>query len=125
MFLNSVISDTHKDTRYVTADINSHYLNNTIENLQYMKLTVRFLNDEIREEYEIRNLAHIEFVHVKIRKGMHSLKKSGIIAFKRLVKNLAPHGYHPMKHTPGVWMHTTRKIIFTFTVNNFELNIQI
>ena len=68
-----------------------------------------------------KNLVHNGFVHVEIRKGVYSLKEAGIIDFNRLVKNLTPHEYHLVKHTPGLWRHRTRNIMFTLTVNNFGI----
>ena len=52
---------------------------------------------------------------------MYGLKEAGIIAFQRLVKKLAPHGYHPCKHTPSLWRHITRNIMFTLAVDDFGI----
>jgi hypothetical protein len=35
------------------------------------------------------------------------------------IKNLATYGYHPVKRTPGLWKHETRRTTFTLVVNNF------
>ena len=50
---------------------------------------------------------------------MHILKEVGIIAFRVLVNNLAPYGYHPVKHTPDLWRHRTRRIMSILAANNF------
>ena len=81
-------------------------------------IPTHFFIDETRQEYDITNLQHNGFIYVKIRKGLYCLKETGIIAFKILVKNLAPHGYHPVKYTPCLWRHTNRIIMFTLAVNN-------
>ena len=73
------------------------------------------------DEYNIQDIQSNGFVYVEIRKGMYGLKEAGIIAFKRLVEKLAPHGYHPCKHTPGLWTHTTRQIMFTLAVDDFGI----
>ena len=73
------------------------------------------------DEYDIASIASNGFVYVEIRKGMYGLKEAGIIAFNRLVKNLAPHGYQPCKHTPGLWTHNTRQIMFTLAVDDFGI----
>ena len=32
---------------------------------------------------------------------------------------MAPFGYHPVQHTPGLWVHDSRKTLFSLVVNNF------
>ena len=59
------------------------------------------------------------YVYFEIRKGMYGLKEAGILAFKQLVTNLAPHGYEPMKFTPGLWRHTSLPTTFTLCVDDF------
>jgi hypothetical protein len=41
------------------------------------------------------------------------------MAFQRLVKNLAKHGYEPIKFTPGLWRHRSRPATFTLCVDDF------
>ena len=36
------------------------------------------------------------YMYIELRKVMYGLKEAGILAFKYLVENLAPHGYHPV-----------------------------
>ena len=88
---------------------------------RYMKTSLEFITAEIIAEYNINNIASDGYVYVEIRKGMYGLKEAGIIAYKRLVKNLAPHGYHPCTHTPGLWKHITRKTVFTLAVDDFGI----
>ena len=121
IFINSVRSDAHKCIRYGTTDIKHYYLNNPMEDFQYMTIPTRFFTDEIRQECDITNLQHNGFIHVEIHKCMHGLKEACVIAFKRLVKNLSPRGYHPVKHTPGLWRHTSWKIMLTLAVDDFGI----
>eukprot|EP00978_Attheya_sp_CCMP212_P035634 scaffold156249_cov52-Attheya_sp.AAC.3 len=44
---------------------------------------------------------------------------AGKLANEYLRKKIAPHGYYEVKHTPGLWKHVTRPIIFTLTVDDF------
>ena len=53
---------------------------------------------------------------------MYGLKKSGIIAYKRLSRKFQPHGYAPVTHTPSLCTHTTLPITFTLDVDNFGIN---
>ena len=32
---------------------------------------------------------------------------------------MAPFGYHPVKHTPGLWVHNSRKTLFIMVVDDF------
>ena len=41
------------------------------------------------------------------------------MANQELVKLMAPFVYHPVQHTPGLWVHDTRHIIFSLVVDNF------
>ena len=52
---------------------------------------------------------------------MCGLKEASIITYKRLVRNLQPHGYAPVVHTPGLWTHTTLPTTSTLDVDNFGI----
>ena len=119
--LNSVISDAHKGARYGTADIKNYYLNNPMSKFRYMCIPLKWFTDEIRAEYDIHALASGGYVYCEIRKGMYGLKEAGLIAFQRLVKQLAPHGYHPVRYTPGLWTHETMPTTFTLAVDDFGI----
>ena len=32
---------------------------------------------------------------------------------------MAPFGYHPVKHTPGLWVNSSRKTLFSLVVDDF------
>jgi hypothetical protein len=50
---------------------------------------------------------------------MYGLPQAGIIANQFLVKCLGPFGYYPVTHTPGLWRHKRRPIMFSLVVDNF------
>jgi hypothetical protein len=50
---------------------------------------------------------------------VYGLPQAGILAHKLLVKRLAPHGYAPTNHTPGLWTHKTRPILLSLVVDDF------
>ena len=52
---------------------------------------------------------------------MYGLEQAGIIAHNELVKHLAPHGYHPVRYTPGLWKHDTHDTMFTLVVDDFAI----
>ena len=79
-----------------------------------MKFDINNIPNEIITQYNLQLLVDNKgFVYVKIVKGMYGLKQAGIIAHKALIEHLKPYGYHPAKHTPGLWQHETRDTIFT------------
>jgi hypothetical protein len=50
---------------------------------------------------------------------IYGLSQSGYLANQDLIKNLAIYGYHPVKRTPGLWKHETRRTTFTLVVDDF------
>ena len=55
---------------------------------------------------------------MRIKKGIYGFKQDGIIANQDLVKHMAPFGYHPVKHTPVLWVHYRKKILFSLVVDD-------
>ena len=79
-----------KVARYITAGIKNYYLNNTMAHFQYMKIPINHITQEMRDEYNINNIALDDHVHTEIRKGIYILKEAGILAFNQLVTHLSP-----------------------------------
>jgi hypothetical protein len=52
---------------------------------------------------------------------MYGLKQAGLLANQLLHTRLAPFGYYPARHTPGLWLHKTRPISFTLVVDDFAV----
>jgi hypothetical protein len=52
---------------------------------------------------------------------MYGLKQAGLLANQLLQTCLAPFGYYPARHTPGLWLHKTRPISFTLVVADFAV----
>jgi hypothetical protein len=120
--LNSVISTPNG--RLMTGDIEDFYLETPMEAkyYAYMHIPVSVIPDSMMTEYKLAPLIHKGLVYVKIRKGMYGLPQSGRLANDRLIKLLAPHGYHaPVPITPGLWKHTTKPISFSLVVDDFGI----
>jgi hypothetical protein len=49
------------------------------------------------------------------------LKQARLLAIQLLQTRLAPFGYYPARHTPGLWLHRTRPISFTLVVEYFAV----
>ena len=54
-----------------------------------------------------------------MQKGMYGLPQAGFLAHAKLTSVLAPHGYAPTKNTLGLWIHSTRPILFALVVKTF------
>jgi hypothetical protein len=52
---------------------------------------------------------------------MYGSKQAGLLANQLLQACLAPFGYYPARHTPGLWLHKTRPISFTLIVDDFAV----
>ena len=91
-------------------------------NYQYMQIYLKDIPNEVVIECSLLPISDSSgYVYVEIRKGMHGLKEAGIIAYKRLVRNLQPYGYAPVAHTPGLWTHATLPTTFTLYVDDFDI----
>ena len=86
-----------------------------------MKLCLDIIPQEIIVQYNLLNIALDGWVYCDIKKGMYGLPHAGKISNDRLFKHLQPHGYVPVKHTPGLWKHHTRNITFTLVVDDFGI----
>ena len=117
---NSVISTP--GAKCMTADVKKIYLNNDLPDPEYMKFLLSNIPQEIIDEYNLLNKVDAQgYVYIKIVKGMYGLKQAGIIAHNELIKHLAPYGYAPVQHTPGLWKHETRDTIFSLVVDDFAI----
>ena len=120
IILNSVISDAKYGARFFTADLKDHFLASPMERPEYMRIHIsRFPPDIIRRYKLMEIVAEDGYVYVKIKRGMYGLRQAAILAYRHLVKVLAPHGYHPCKYSLGLWKHKTRKTVFCLCVDDF------
>jgi hypothetical protein len=86
-----------------------------------MKMLLSRFPEEIVDKYNLGALAVDAWVHIEIRKYMYGLKQAGLIANQLLQTRLAPLGYYPAHHTPGLWLHKTRPITFSLIVDDFAV----
>ena len=83
-----------------------------------MRIPFKIIPQEIVDAYSLTALFDDQgWIFMCIEDGMHFLKQAGIIANQELVKHMAPLGYHPMKHTPGLWIHDIRNV-FSLVVDD-------
>jgi hypothetical protein len=88
-------------------DIKNYYIGTPLGRYEYVKITVSVVPDRIIEEYNVHDLVHNGYLYVEFRKGMYGLSQAGIFTNLLISRRQAKHGYSPVNHTHGLWMHET------------------
>jgi hypothetical protein len=119
ILINSTLST--KDAVMMMMDIKNYYLGTPLPRFEYMKMLLSRFPKEIIQKYNLNDLAIDGWVYIEIRKGMYGLKEAGLLDNQLHQTRLAPFGYYPARHTPGLWLHKTRPISFTLVVDDFTI----
>jgi hypothetical protein len=119
IIINSTLSTA--DAAMMMMDIKNYYLGTPLPRFEYMKMLLSQFPEEIVNKYNLDALAVDGWVYIEIRKGMYGLKQAGLLANQLLQNRLAPFGYYPERHTPGLWLHKTRPISFSLVVVDFAV----
>ena len=102
------------------ADIKHFYLNNILPDQEFMHIPLKIIPHEIVDMYNLVTLVDNQgWIYMRIKKNMYGLKQAGIISNQDFVKHMAPFGYHPAQHTPGLWVHDNLKPTFSLVVDDF------
>jgi hypothetical protein len=102
ILINSTLST--KDATMMMMEIKNYYLGKPLPLFEYMKMLLSRFPEEIIQRYNLNALAVNGWVYIEIRKGMYGLKQAGLLANQLLRTRLAPFGYYPAWHTPGLWL---------------------
>jgi len=122
LLINSTISTP--GAVFLGIDLANFYLNTPMAKPEYMRLRLDIIPEEIISKYNLRDLVDDEgWVYVEIRKGMYGLPQAGIIANQLLEQRLAAKGYYQCQHTPGLWRHVWRSIVFCLVVDDFGIKV--
>ena len=84
-----------------------------------MKLKLDIIPDKIITRYNLRGIVRNGWVYVKILGGMYGLPEAGILANKLLKERLQDKGRYKVQHTPGLFRHVWRPIMFSLVVDDF------
>jgi hypothetical protein len=109
----SNITLSNEDAAMMMMDIKNYYLGTPLPRFEKMKMLFSRFPKETIQKYNLNALVVDGWVYIEIRKGMYGLKQAGLLANKLLRTRLAPFGYYPDRHTPGLWLHKTRPISLT------------
>ena len=55
LLINSVISDAHLGTRFMTVDIKDFFQHTILKNQEYMKIHSKYFSDKFREIYNLHD----------------------------------------------------------------------
>jgi hypothetical protein len=119
ILINSTLST--EEAAMMMMDIKNYYIGTPLPRFEYMKMLLSRFPEEIVQKYNLNALAVDVWVYIEIRKGMYGLKQAGLLDNQLLQTCLAPFGYYPARHTPGLWLHKTRPISFTLIVDDFAV----
>jgi hypothetical protein len=119
MVINSTISTP--GTRYMVGDISNFYLGTPMTRYEYMKMPIALVPQEIIDEYNLMPLVHKDHIYIETQRGMYGLPQAGLLANDLLTERLAPQGYYQCRHTPGLWRHKWRPILFSLVVDDFGI----
>jgi hypothetical protein len=103
ILINSTLST--EDAAMMMMDIKNYYLSTPLPQFEYMKMLLSRFPEEIIQKYNLNALAVNGWVYIEIRKGLYGLKQAGLLSNKLLHTRLAPFGYYPARHTPGLWLN--------------------
>jgi hypothetical protein len=119
ILINSTLST--KDAAMMTMDIENYYIGTPLPWFEYMKMLLSSFPEEIIQKYNLNDLDVDGWVYIETLKGMYGMKQAGLLANQLFKTRLAPFGYYPARHTPGLWLHKTRPISFTLVVDDFTV----
>jgi hypothetical protein len=119
VLINSNIST--EDAAMMMMDIKNYYMGTPLPRFEYMKMLLSWFPEEIVQKYNLNTLAVDGWLYTEIRKGMYGLKQAGLLANQLLQNRVAPFGYYPAGHTPGLWLQKTRPISFSLVVDDFAV----
>jgi hypothetical protein len=119
ILINSTLST--EDAAMMMMDIKNYYLVTPLPRFEYMKMLISRFPKEIIQKYNLNALAVNGWVYIEIRKCMYGLNQASLLANQLLQTHLAPFGYYPARHTPGLWLHKTRPISCTLVVDDIAV----
>ena len=121
LLFNSVLSTN--EAKFACIDIKNMYLQTPMERKEYIRIAVHLIPKAFMKEYNLYSKVHKGYLYVEIGKGICGLPQAGRLANDLLRKRLATCGYLECTHTPGLWRHINRPVVFTLVVDNFGVKI--
>ena len=122
LLLNSTISDAHRGSRFMSADLKNFFLATPMARDEFMRVKLQYFPADICTKYDLASkVAPDGYVYIRIKKGMYGLKQAALLAYNHLKQSLASSGYAPIVGTAGLWAHATRATKFCLCVDDFGI----
>lgn len=86
----------------MVADAGHFYLATPLDRSEYMRMPVELIPQEFIDDNLTPKIKN-GYIYTNIVRGICGLPQAGVLANKLLKKRLAVHGYHEVKHTPGLF----------------------
>ena len=119
ILINSVLSTP--DAHFMTISLKDFYLKTPMDRYEYVCIPLTMIPNEIMKLYHLDELVYKGTMYTEVRKGMYGLPQAGHIAYDQLKEFLAPHGYEPFPHTPGLWFHRHGSLVFSLVIDDFGI----
>ena len=103
------------------GDVKNFYPGTIMTCYEYLRLSITIIPKDIIDQYNLLPLVRNGYVCIEIQRGMYRLPQARILANNQLTKCLEPKGYHQCRHTPGLWRHKWRPILFSLVVDDFGI----
>jgi hypothetical protein len=104
------------NAKYMCGDIKNFYLGTPMARYEYLQLPITIIPQAIIDDYSLMRLVHKGHIYLEIRRGMYGLPQAGIIVNQLITRRLQPHGYYQCQHTPGIWRHQWRPLLFSLSL---------
>jgi hypothetical protein len=119
------IQYTPPDIHCTNLGINNSnfYLNTPMPNPKYMRFHLDITPYKIIVHYNLNIVTPDGWVYIEIWNGMYGLPQASILANWLLKKRLVIKGYYQYQHTPGLWRHVWKNIMFCLVVDDFGIKV--
>ena len=114
LFLNAAVSEA---ADLGVADIADFYLMSDLPYPEYMRVHRSHVTPAIQARYCID--WKDDHALLEVVKAIYGLPQAGLIAHIDLVQHLGKFGFHPAEHTPCLFIHESRPVMFTLVVDDF------
>ena len=116
LMLNSVVSD-HKAV-LTTMDISDFYLHSKLDKPAYLWVPLRYLPPVSQHWLNVSHLPSDTKLLFKVNNALYGMDDAGRTAQRDLLRHLQPHGFYMCRHTPGLFRHRHRRIVFATWVDD-------
>ena len=121
---NSVVSDrrNHRNnSRYATVDITDFYLMSSLEQPEWINISIKNIPLSLLEEHNLIQFISDEHILCRVDGTMYGHPVAGRFANADLVKHLAVHGYLQDAYVPCLFTHVTAPISFSLGGDDFGI----